>query len=632
MEVFMPSRRRLAAAIALLALASSLAAPRADATITPDAQKVIDRYLAATGGREAVLAERSSHSIATLNAFGLKGRIESWTVRPDRAANVTNIGPFVVRAGYDRGTGWRVDQNGKFLRLDGKDLEEAHGSNWFDNDLWLAADQGGGDVKVKGAEKDSAGSYTVLTLTAPTGRPRDVWFDSKTGLLVRTVSRNDQQTVITRIGDYRQAAGRLRSHLTHVSVVGMPANDLRATLDSIWVDVPIDDRVFAPPAEKLGDTRYLKSPGVARLPFRYDDKHVWLTASLNGGPPEDFLLDTGASVTVIDSASAARYGMKLEGLMQAQGAGAAGGASFSQVDSLRVAGPDGDGVTLIGQKVAVLSVNPHLEPFFWKPIVGILGYDFISRFVVEIDFASQTLVLHDPKTFTYQGKGQAVPLTMAGNIPVVKAKIDDTFEGEFRLDVGSGSTVDIHTPFARENKMKERMAKTLVVTGGGFGGTFQSTIGRMKKMEIGPFSWTDPLISLSGAETGGLASEDYAGNIGNQILDRFKCTFDYERRVVYLEPSARYGERDRFTMAGVSVVKHAGEYSVAQVLPGSAAEAAGLKAGDRVVALDGKPIASYGAGDLGRMFESAKPGDKHVVEVRRDGKGKKLSLKLKEII
>lgn len=628
----MPYRRTFVPTVAVFALAASLIAPLAHATITPDAQKVLDRFLAATGGREVVLSERTTHSVATLNAFGLKGRIESWNIRPDRSANLTSIGPFVVRGGYDRGMSWRVDQNGKFSKQDGKDLEEAKGSNWFDNDLWLAPDQGGGDIQLKGAEKDSAGTYAVLTLNGPTGRPRDLWFDNKTGLLVRTVSRNDQQTVITRIGDYRQAVGRLRSHLTHVSVVGMPANDLRATLDSIWVNVPIEDRVFAPPAEMLADTRYLKTPGVAHLPFRYDEKHVWLKASMNGGPPEDFILDTGASVTVIDSAAAARYGLRVEGKMQAQGAGAAGGASFSQVDSIRVAGSDGDGVTLTGQNVAVLSVNPHLEPFFWKPVAGILGYDFISRFVIEIDFAAQTLVLHDPKAFIYEGKGQAIPLTMAGNIPVLKAKIDDAFEGDFRLDVGSGSTVDIHTPFARANKMQEHMTKTLVVTGGGFGGTFQSTIGRMKKMTIGPYSWTDPLVSLSGAETGGLASEDYAGNIGNQILDRFKCTFDYEHRVVYLEPAARYTERDRFSMAGVAVVKHADEYSVAQVLPGSAAESAGLKVGDVVVALDAKPIASYGAGDLARMFESAKPGDKHVVEVRREGKNKKVSLKLKEII
>jgi hypothetical protein len=629
----MSVRGCFARALAALALVSSVSVPYAGATISPEAQKVLDRYFAATGGRDALLAERSNHTISTLTAFGLKGRNESWSVRPDRNASLTTIGPFTIRGGYDGSTAWRVDQNGKFKALDGKDLEEAKTSNWFDNDSWLFPDQGGGDVTLRGAEKDSTGTFKALTVTPPAGKSREFWFDDKTGLLVRIVSRSDQQTVVTRLSDYRDEQGRKRPYHTHVSVVGMPANDVHATVDSMWVNVEIDASVFAPPAEKLADTRYLKTPGRARLPFHYgENDHVWLKASLNGGPPEDFLLDTGASVTVIDSTAAERYGLKLQGRMQAQGAGAAGGASFSQVDSIRVAGPDGDGVTLVAQKVAVLSVSPQLEPFFWKPCAGILGYDFISRFVTEIDFDGETLTLYDPKTFQYQGKGQSVPLTMAGNIPVVKARIDDAFEGEFRLDVGSGSTVDVHSPFARAHDLRSRMTKTFEVTGGGFGGTFTSTIGRMKKMEIGPYSWSEPLVTLSGAEVGGLASEDYAGNIGNKILERFKCTFDYERRAVYLEPSARYGRRDKFTLAGVAVAKHPDGFKVAQVMPGSAAAAAGLREGDQVVTLDGKPIASYTADGLDQMFDEGKPGDKHAIEIQREGKKKKVTLKLKELL
>ena len=49
---------------------------------------------------------------------------------------------------------------------------------------------------------------------------------------------------------------------------------------------------------------------------------------------------------------------------------------------------------------------------------------------------------------------------------------------------------------------------------------------------------------------GALASEDYAGNVGNQILDRFKCTIDYDHKTVYLEPGKRYAKRDQFSRAG----------------------------------------------------------------------------------
>ena len=139
-------------------------------------------------------------------------------------------------------------------------------------------------------------------------------------------------------------------------------------------------------------------------------------------------------------------------------------------------------------------------------------------------------------------------------------------------------------------------------------------------------------MSVPDAETGGLASEDYAGNIGNQVLERFTATFDYDHRTVYLEPSKRYGSRDRFSMAGVQIAKLQDGYLAVQVLPGSSAEAAGVRERDRVQSLDGRAIGSYRPDDLMKMFEDGKAGDTHTFEVLREGKPVKLTLKLKELI
>ena len=409
-------------------------------------------------------------------------------------------------------------------------------------------------------------------------------------------------------------------------------NTITAVTESLWVDPEIDPAWFAPVERAVADARFLRGAGPARLPFRYASRHVWLKASLNGGPPEDFLLDTGASISVIDSAYAAARGLKAEGKLQAAGAGAAGQAALATIDSLRVEGADGDGVSVAGQKVAVLSLNPFLEPFFWTRVAGILGYDFISRFVMEVDYDAGAIVLHDPATFGYAGAGQAVPMTMAGNIPVVKAKLDDRYEGEFRLDVGSGSTVDLHGPFVRKNDLGAPAGAHYDVVGGGFGGTFTSTVCRMKKMEIGPYSWVEPVVILSRAEQGGLASEDYAGNIGNHVLERFKCTFDYERRVVYLEPGRRYRQHDVFTRAGFQLARFADRVVAMQVLPGSPADRAGLEAEDQVTALDGKPILAHGAEDIRRIFDEGPLGEKHVLRVLRAGRARTIKIVLAEML
>jgi C-terminal processing protease CtpA/Prc len=154
----------------------------------------------------------------------------------------------------------------------------------------------------------------------------------------------------------------------------------------------------------------------------------------------------------------------------------------------------------------------------------------------------------------------------------------------------------------------------------------------MKKMAIGPFSWTDPIVSLSAATSGGFASEDYAGNFGNQMLERFRATFDYERRTIHLEPGARYRQRDRFSRAGLLIAKMPDGYRAMQVLNGSAAERAGVIEGDAVRSVDGRPIERWSQDELSRRFEDGAVGEKHVIEVVRAGKPRKLTMKLAEIL
>ncbi len=602
-------------------------------SITSEARRVVDRFVERTGGAESLSDERTIRTKGRLEAFGLEGRFESWTLRPGHSASITAIGPFLLREACEGDVAWRVDQNGKFSALDGKELEEARASAFFENSLWMLPDQGGGSVSLARQETDSAGTYDVLEIAPPVGRSQEFWFDRKSGLLVRTVRRQDVNTVVTQVGDYQTMAGRLRPRMNVTRVTGMPMNDVRVLVDSVWVNQGITEDNFRPPGGGPSDVRFLTGTGPATLPFTYRARHVWMTVSVNGEPPADFLLDTGASITVIDSAYAAQHGIASQGALQVQGAGSSqGGASLSQIDSLRLDGVDGQGVVIASQKIAVMAINRHLEPFFWRPVAGVLGYDFMSRFVTEIDFDKERLTVYAPAGFRYAGKGEAVPLTLTGGIPVAKAVLDDSLHGEFRLDVGSGATLDLHSPFVRQHRLPAPRSKTIPVMGGGFGGTFVSTLTRMKKMAIGPFYWSEPLVALSGVEEGGLASEDYAGNIGNQVLDRFKCTFDYDRRIVYLEPGPRFAKSDRFSMLGIQLAKFGDEFRIVQVLPGSPAALAGMREDDRITTVDGQPVGQYPFDDLNDLFEDSPEGRKVRFELARAGKVHKITARLKRII
>ena len=623
------------APLAFALLAAPLVAPLAHATIDKGSEPVIARYLEATGGRMAFDNDRSAHMVGQVEAFGLKGKVEGWNQRPDKNATAIQLGPFNLRSGYDGTTAWRSDPNGKILTLDGKDLEDARTSAWFEAERWLEPDQGGGGVKFVGTENDSAGSYRVLEITPPGGRPRRYYFDLKSGLLVRTVMKNDMQTMTSTMSDYRRAGDRLMAFHTVQSVSGMAMNNLTLSVDSVWTNVELPPSVFAMPAAAASATSppaWLKTPGRAKLPFEYVGRHVWLRASVNGGPPADFIYDTGASLTVLDSAYAAKIGLKTEGQLQGQGAGSNGTGAFATLKSLRVSGTDGDGIEVKDAKIAVLSVNPELAPFFWRDCAGIIGFDVINQFVNEIDYDNKTLTLLEPNGYAYTGKGAVIPFTLSGHVPVAKFTLDDKYEGDYRLDVGSSSTVDLHGPYVEKNGLASLVGPTRTVTGGGFGGTFESRLGRMHKMAIGPYSWTKPMVLLSGATGGALASEDFAGNVGNHILERFKVTLDYEHRCAYLEPGAKFAEADLFSRVGCQLAWIDGKVQVGQVLADSPAAKAGLEKGDVVTAVDGQAPMKLGVNAVYDAMEKGAVGSKMKFDIERNGKKMKKTVKLAELV
>lgn len=63
------------------------------------------------------------------------------------------------------------------------------------------------------------------------------------------------------------------------------------------------------------------------------------------------------------------------------------------------------------------------------------------------------------------------------------------------------------------------------------------------------------------------------------------------------------------------------EAKVASVQPGSPSEKAGLRAGDLIVELDGKPIKGASGPALKKALAAVKPGDHVVMKVQRAGKG-----------
>src|ERR1700722_5908658 len=79
-------------------------------------------------------------------------------------------------------------------------------------------------------------------------------------------------------------------------------------------------------------------PGnVASVPFRLVNRYQMIVAlSVNHSGPYNFLLDTGAQMTMVDPALAAELHLNTQGLAEVAGVGFLTSAPFAQIDLLEI--------------------------------------------------------------------------------------------------------------------------------------------------------------------------------------------------------------------------------------------------------------------------------------------------------
>ncbi len=625
---------RLAARVVIsFAFVGALAAP-ARAAISPQAKVIVEHWLEASGGRAAFLADTALHVKGKIAAEGMRGSFDHWSQGPGRLLESENVGTLRERTGYDGHAGWRTDLTSrKVAPLEGKDLEAITADAWFASEQWARDDQGGGRVWHGQTAYSEGHGLVAIDVTPPVGPGRSLWFDTETWLLVRVTHHRDQYTWDEHFSGWRKLAGRKRWTTSEIGDSALfAAGYERRNLDSIRVESPRDPAAFSPPASSVRAVTWLKTRGVARLPFQYRGGSVWVRAALNGGPLADFILDTGCTMSAVDREHARAVGLSTEGNMAAEGVGGVGEGHWAQVRSLRISAPNGDGVEVPDLKVGVLELTDDMQVLDWDDAAGLIGYDVLSRFVVEIDFDHEVVTLYDPAKFRYAGAGQPVPFTLHACIPTVEVTLNATCHGRFIVDVGNATPMAVNSDQVDACRLFGGTRKEVQHWVGGIGGAFPETVCRLDSVRVGPFTWREPVAGLTLHHLGGAGSKDIQGNLGTSVLERFKCTFDYARSTLWLEPGRRYALRDHFSRSGLYVTRWSGRVWIAGVVRHSPGADAGLKVRDVLKAVNGRPIARWTPEELQGLFEEGPVGETVKLTVERELVDRDFELTLADVL
>ncbi|WP_010585905.1 aspartyl protease family protein [Schlesneria paludicola] len=249
-----------------------------------------------------------------------------------------------------------------------------------------------------------------------------------------------------------------------------------------------------------------------------------------------------------------------------------------------------------------------------KQIDGVLGMDILRSQRLTIDFDRGTLTFMDSLLQPRSRLGTRLALGFfESGVPYLTGSVGDIHPERFLIDTG-----------AQGNSLNPELFDRLVEkqhlrAGGPFSsvtvaGPVQGGRGYLDHLAIGPIHHEGLRMSRVGPSS-----------IGLRYLSRYRVTFDFPDRAVYLRTGADHAKPEPHASCGMSLRWISGNVTVESVKPTSPAARAEIQPSDVLVRIDGKSATEFDQFAM-RQLLTYEPGRK--VSFRLLRKGREISTEL----
>ena len=286
----------------------------------------------------------------------------------------------------------------------------------------------------------------------------------------------------------------------------------------------------------------------------------------------------------------------------------------------------------------ILDKSMNFSPRLGIPIHGIIGYDLFRDFVVDINYHAQNLKFHDPNFYKAKTgkKDQILPISIIGSKSYVDGTVvmEDDREVKVKLlvDTGSGDALWLFKNIDKGLGVPNKNFEDYL--GKGLNGHIFGRRTKIKGIKIGRFALKDVKAAFPDLESYAAITNlgDRNGSLGGEVLKRFDIVFNYSAGEIIMRKNGLFGDPFHYNMSGIDV-QHNGvryiaekikeakvasvgtsaynfgnvqlmkedvtrlslvpEIIVSGIRAGSPADEAGLREGDIILAINGKPIHRY---------------------------------------
>jgi photosynthetic reaction center cytochrome c subunit len=218
-------------------------------TNLPKADQILDKYLAAVGGADALKKIKSRVQKGNIDAGGMQFPIEVYSEAPDKRVSISHPQGGESVTAFNGEVGWLSIRNG-FHKMTAPEREAAR----IDAELYFPARVRDlyKDFQVRSGEEINGHATYLVTAKDPNRPSLRLYFDQESGLLLRQLrfaetplGRNPTQIDY---GDYRETDG---VKIPYRWTLTRPNGSFTIKVDQVQQNIPIDQKLFVPPSEGL---------------------------------------------------------------------------------------------------------------------------------------------------------------------------------------------------------------------------------------------------------------------------------------------------------------------------------------------------------------------------------------------